>query len=184
MSTRSRFTCPVQGCDQPGPKVCGGCGEVGYCSKEHQRDHWKTHKTVCKQKHKAAGKGEEIPVTWEDQQRINEFSRLNTKLQIVEDELRQKKNDVANIEDATGEIESLLDDDACKIKVGEVFIQVSNEDAEEFVKQRKQDTDTEHAKLKEQREGLLKQMDALKAVLYAKFGKQINLENAEQTRED
>lgn len=48
----------------------------------------------------------------------------------------------------------------------------------------KQDTDSEHSKLKEQREGLIKQMDALKAVLYAKFGKQINLENAEQTRED
>ncbi len=47
-----------------------------------------------------------------------------------------------------------------------------------------QDTDAEHNKLKEQREALIKQMDALKAVLYAKFGKQINLENADQTKED
>ncbi len=28
--------------------VCGRCRCVAYCSKEHQRLHWKTHKTHCK----------------------------------------------------------------------------------------------------------------------------------------
>jgi hypothetical protein len=69
----------VPGCDKPGTKTCTGCGEIGYCSKEHQIAHWKTHKGSCKQKHKTASgpRGEEIAVTWEDQQRINDFSRLN-----------------------------------------------------------------------------------------------------------
>ena len=32
---------------------CGGCGEVAYCSVDHQREDWKQHKLTCKQKHKA-----------------------------------------------------------------------------------------------------------------------------------
>jgi len=26
---------------------CGGCKEVWYCSKEHQKNHWRTHKPAC-----------------------------------------------------------------------------------------------------------------------------------------
>lgn len=26
---------------------CGGCSVVHYCSKEHQRQHWATHKAQC-----------------------------------------------------------------------------------------------------------------------------------------
>ena len=30
-------------------KVCGGCGVVSYCSRDHSKAHWPTHKTECKQ---------------------------------------------------------------------------------------------------------------------------------------
>jgi len=123
-------------------------------------------------------------VTWEDQQRINEFSRLNLSLQKVEDELRVQKNTAANLDDAATDIDSLLDDDACKVRIGEVFMDVSNEEAEEFVKEKAAASAKKTAELQEQRTMLIKQMDLLKAMLYQKFGKQINLENADQTRDE
>ncbi len=123
-------------------------------------------------------------MTWEDQQRINEFSRLNLSLQKVEDELRVQKNTAANLDDAATDIDSLLDDDACKVRIGEVFMDVSNEEAEEFVKEKAAASAKKTAELQEQRTMLIKQMDLLKAMLYQKFGKQINLENADQTRDE
>lgn len=123
-------------------------------------------------------------MTWEDQQRINEFSRLNLSLQKTEDELRVQKNAAANLDDAATDIDSLLDDDACKVRIGEVFMDVSNEEAEEFVKEKAAASAKKTAELQEQRTALIKQMDLLKAMLYQKFGKQINLENADQTRDE
>ena len=29
-------------------QVCGACGLTRYCSKEHQVEHWKKHKPICK----------------------------------------------------------------------------------------------------------------------------------------
>jgi len=123
-------------------------------------------------------------VTWEDQSRINDFSRLNLQLSKLDDELRDARREKENLKDANDEIDMLLDDDACKVKIGEVFIDVSNDDANEFVSERKQQIDDRVAELDRKREEITKKMDTLKAMLYTKFGKQINLENAEQTRDD
>jgi hypothetical protein len=30
-----------------GVKACSACGLIYYCSGEHQKEHWKVHKTVC-----------------------------------------------------------------------------------------------------------------------------------------
>ena len=35
-------------------KKCGGCGQVVYCSKAHQAEHWPAHKAACKAARKAA----------------------------------------------------------------------------------------------------------------------------------
>ena len=35
-------------CSSPATQICGGCGDVYYCSREHQRKHWAVHKTQCK----------------------------------------------------------------------------------------------------------------------------------------
>jgi len=45
--TDDRITgCPV--CHQKAEKVCSGCHSVWYCSSNHQKDHWKSHKKTCR----------------------------------------------------------------------------------------------------------------------------------------
>lgn len=44
MSTKA---CARPGCGQPGKSQCSACGEVVYCSKECQKQHWSAHKTLC-----------------------------------------------------------------------------------------------------------------------------------------
>ena len=39
--------CGFPGCSQPAPLKCSRCKEVRYCSKEHQKTHWKIHKKLC-----------------------------------------------------------------------------------------------------------------------------------------
>ena len=95
-----------------------------------------------------------------------------------------KQNDAANLKDAQSDIEDLLDEDACKVRIGEVFMDVSNEEAEEHCAEQKKKSDEDLAALQEKRADLVKKMDVLKALLSAKFKNQINLENSDQTRED
>ncbi len=183
MSSAPKRVCPV--CEAPGTKLCAGCGNVGYCSKEHQRDHWKTHKSSCAQNHLKAKPTRpaeaDIQVTWEDQQRINRFSRLNTVSQRIEDDLKIKRGELLNCKDSVSEVENLIDDDACKIKVGEVFIEVDNEEAEKYAKKVKKETEAAVQKLEKEYKEAQAEMEELKKSLYGKFGKAINLENSEQT---
>jgi tetratricopeptide (TPR) repeat protein len=39
--------CGLPGCTKPAPLKCSRCKEVRYCSKEHQKSHWKLHKKLC-----------------------------------------------------------------------------------------------------------------------------------------
>jgi len=122
----------------------------------------------------------EIGVTWEDQQRINEFGRLNVRLTEINDELAVKKKNMDDLGDAEGDIECLLEDDACKIKVGTLYVEVSNEEAEEYVQECKAEQEEEIASLGKEKDTITSKMDKLKVLLYQKFGNQINLETNPQ----
>ena len=193
----SKRSCPL--CGKAGLKVCSGCSRVGYCSKEHQREHWPEHKRVCAQKHKllapspasssassalSAAPKEEISVTWADQQSINLFSRLNARLSLVDDQLRALSKAHANLLDAADTVDSLLDDDAVMVRIGEVYVRTSNEAGEAFVKAERTNTEAKRAKLEAEKADIEQRMAALKKTLYGKFGKAINLENADQTIND
>lgn len=127
---------------------------------------------------------EEISVTWQDQQSINLFSRLNTRHSIIADQLSALTKSYANIVDAADTIEGLLDDDAVMVRVGEVYVRVSNEEGEEWVKSEKEKEEEKKSKLEKEKSDIESQMGELKKTLYAKFGKAINLENADQTIND
>lgn len=64
----------------------------------------------------------DVHISFEDQQKINKFARLNAKVDDFKDELKVKQNDMKNLEEAVEELS--LADDADKIPylIGEVFI--------------------------------------------------------------
>ena len=39
------MSCAV--CNSPAPHTCSGCQGIRYCSKEHQKAHWRDHKPNC-----------------------------------------------------------------------------------------------------------------------------------------
>ena len=56
--------CGLPGCSIMTTMKCAGCGVVAYCSRKHQKGHWKTHKADCQQA--AAGENDDalIPAAW------------------------------------------------------------------------------------------------------------------------
>merc|ERR1712050_497078 len=130
----------------------------------------------------AKGK-DEINVTFEDQQQINKFARFNAKLQEAKEECEQKKKELQNIEDAASEIEVMvLEDDEVKIpyKIGEVFVNLQGESANEMLEKAKENLKKEIEKLDTQCKAHQQILKDLKVQLYAKFGTNINLENDEE----
>eukprot|EP00455_Lapot_gusevi_P049553 TRINITY_DN7042_c0_g2_i2.p1 TRINITY_DN7042_c0_g2~~TRINITY_DN7042_c0_g2_i2.p1 ORF type:complete len:212 (+),score=71.34 TRINITY_DN7042_c0_g2_i2:59-637(+) len=180
MSTEGK-SCPV--CQKTtNLRKCGGCGLVAYCSIEHQRQHWAQHKNSCKQKHKKpeARSGDDPVVTWEDQQKINRFGVLNQRMMELKDEVKQKKEEITNLEDAITEIELLMDEDACRIRIGEVYMASSNENAQEYTERVLATTKEELTALENEFDSISTEMSNLKDLLYAKFGTSINLDTDEE----
>ncbi|OBZ70544.1 Prefoldin subunit 4 [Grifola frondosa] len=102
-------------------------------------------------------------VTWEDQQRINSFSKLNTRLKSIEDEIEGLKQE-----------KEALDDLSMELELGE-------EDQPVIRAMKRLEKD--HAKLNDELSRLTaraqeceKSMKELKVILYAKFGRAINLD--------
>jgi prefoldin subunit 4 len=118
-------------------------------------------------------------VTWEDQQRINRFGQLSTQNDELTEKVDGLKRDVEHYDDAIGEIEVALDDDACLMKFGEVFVPMDSDDVESQVETLKTAAEDELETLLEQQLSVQKEMSDLKATLYSKFGKSINLDTTD-----
>ncbi|KAE8664688.1 putative prefoldin subunit 4 [Hibiscus syriacus] len=65
----------------------------------------------------------ETEVTWEDQQNINKFGRLNNRFHELEDEIKFAKEAIDNLEDASNEL-ILTDEEVVRFQIGEVFAHV------------------------------------------------------------
>lgn len=131
------------------------------------------------EKHLRADDAPDVEVTRGDQADINAFGRLTNHLSELEHKLTEKEQEVVNLNEAVEEIEMLLDDGACKIKVGETFAPVENDDAAERVEALKEQAEKDLAAMQKKKEAMLADMNKLKAKLYAKFGKSINLDMSE-----
>ncbi|KAE9035002.1 hypothetical protein PR003_g9927 [Phytophthora rubi] len=53
-------TCPICGKSES-LRRCGSCKRVGYCSREHQRQHWKEHRSECTYQSKQQQPGQSPP---------------------------------------------------------------------------------------------------------------------------
>lgn len=73
----------------------------------------------------------------EDQNKINEFGRLNKRLHERRAEIKQLKADMERTEDASTEL-MMLEDGKAMLFVGESFIEVSEEYATEYCENKTQ----------------------------------------------
>ncbi|KAF8149468.1 Prefoldin beta-like protein [Crassisporium funariophilum] len=115
-------------------------------------------------------------VTWEDQQRINTFSKLNNRIRLIEEKLEELKQEKEALDDLTTELELADEDEAVLYKVGEAFLHMRQSLALKRLERDQASIDTRVAALATQADECETQMKELKVVLYAKFGKAINLD--------
>ncbi|GMK55988.1 hypothetical protein CspeluHIS016_0210440 [Cutaneotrichosporon spelunceum] len=118
--------------------------------------------------------GDGIEVAWEDQQRINTFSKLNTRLADIQDRLKVKMEEKDYYDDLEMELE--LADGPVMYKLGEAFFQLPLPAAKKQLRADRKRYEGEIGDLRVQAGQCEDGMKELKVLLYAKFGKQINLE--------
>ena len=118
-----------------------------------------------------------VEITLEDQERINKFSRLNQRRHELNSEIKHFKKLKEDVEEASDEM-MLADEETTRYVVGECFIHLENDDATARIEAYQEQLDEDVATAKEEVERVKGEMEGLKAQLYAKFGKTINLEDS------
>ena len=119
---------------------------------------------------------EDTEVRREDQESINEFGRLSSKLHDIKDEeeaLTQKKEQLS---DASEELMLEGSGDTVKLMLGEAFMEVEEDFATEYCDNQQALLESQLDDLKKQKESLEARRKVLKETLYARFGSSINLE--------
>ncbi|CAH1962967.1 unnamed protein product [Acanthoscelides obtectus] len=122
----------------------------------------------------------DVHITYEDQQKINRFARLNAKLEDYKDEIKSRENDLQSIEEASEEIELFDDDEQIPYLVGEVFIYQNVENTQSSLAEAKKNLENEIKELKDKASGVKDMMAELKICLYGKFGNHIHLETDDE----
>ncbi|KAK3581105.1 hypothetical protein CHS0354_033896 [Potamilus streckersoni] len=118
-------------------------------------------------------------VTYEDQQKINRFACFNAKLLEVKEELAAKKKELQNLMDAADELLMLDENEKIPYQIGEVFVSLSVDEANEQLEMAKEKTQEDIKTQELTMESHKKILQDLKVELYAKFGTNINLEAEE-----
>ncbi|KAJ7130840.1 Prefoldin subunit 4 [Mycena crocata] len=116
-------------------------------------------------------------VTWEDQQRINSFSKLNTRMRNIEEKLQELRQEKEALDDLATELELADEDEPVLYKVGEAFLHMPLPRALKRLEKDQADIDTQVSALSGTVEQCEKEMKELKVTLYAKFGRAINLDD-------
>ncbi|EIM82934.1 Prefoldin subunit 4 [Stereum hirsutum FP-91666 SS1] len=119
---------------------------------------------------------DDIDVTWEDQQRINTFSKLNARVRVIEERRDELKQEKEALDDLSMELELADEDQPVLYKVGETFLHMPHSRATKRLLHDQSVLDKELSGLEEKKEECEKGMKELKVSLYAKFGKAINLD--------
>ena len=116
----------------------------------------------------------------QDQEKINQFSKLNMKYTDIKEDIKKLKEELDNFVDAVGAIdETLGEDGALKLFLGESMVAVNDEAATAYVEQLQEEKQAELDAKQEQMETMENEMRDLKSYLYAKFASSINLEEHE-----
>ncbi|KAF4447708.1 prefoldin subunit 4 [Fusarium austroafricanum] len=119
---------------------------------------------------------DEVEVRREDQDKINRFSRLHQREIVLEEELSTKTKEKEELDDLSTELELADEDEKIQYKIGDAFFHVSVEQAQEMLEEATEKLEEESTSLEEKLSSIREEMTKLKVELYARFGKQINLE--------
>ena len=99
------------------------------------------------------------------------------KYQDLKDDITKLKEELDNFADSTAAIEETLGEDgALKLFLGEAMVSVNEEAATAYVEQLQEEKQNELDEKQDRMEQMEGQMRDLKSYLYAKFGNSINLE--------
>ncbi|XP_073976088.1 prefoldin subunit 4 [Rhodnius prolixus] len=118
----------------------------------------------------------DVHITYEDQQRINKFARHNARNEDLKEELKNKQNELRNLEDAVEELELMDESEQIPFLVGEVFLFQNLENTQKSIAELKEKILDEIKVIQNKSAQLTLAMVDLKTQLYAKFGNHINLE--------
>ncbi|KAH0538428.1 hypothetical protein FGG08_004976 [Glutinoglossum americanum] len=124
----------------------------------------------------AATGSDEIEVRREDQDNINKFSRLHQRETLLEEELKTKQKDKEDLEEVSTELELADEDDLIPYKIGDSFVSLPLPEVQDLLSTSTGKIDQEVEKLEEKLKKVREEMGQLKVVLYARFGRSINLE--------
>ncbi|CAG9944213.1 unnamed protein product [Clonostachys rosea f. rosea IK726] len=119
---------------------------------------------------------EEVEVRREDQDKINKFSRLHQREILFQEELEAKSKEKEDLDDLSVELELADEDEKIPYKIGDSFFHLSLEQAQEMLGTTTSRIEEETSELEEKLGSVREEMKELKVQLYARFGKQINLE--------
>ncbi|RBR13648.1 uncharacterized protein FIESC28_08100 [Fusarium coffeatum] len=119
---------------------------------------------------------DEVEVRREDQDKINRFSRLHQRELVLGEELSAKNKEKEELDDLSTELELADEDEKIQYKIGDAFFHVSVEQAQEMLEKATETLEEESTSLEEKLSFIREEMTKLKVDLYARFGKQINLE--------
>ncbi|CAI4712775.1 BAK_1a_G0044910.mRNA.1.CDS.1 [Saccharomyces cerevisiae] len=122
------------------------------------------------------GQRNNTQVTFEDQQKINEFSKLIMRKDAIAQELSLLREEKEYLDDVSLEIELIDEDEPVQYKVGDLFIFMKQSKVTAQLEKDAERLDNKIETLEDKQRDIDSRLDALKATLYAKFGDNINLE--------
>jgi prefoldin subunit 4 len=114
-------------------------------------------------------------VRLEDQKQINRFSILNNRKLALEEDIERTKARLANLKDATVDVEEIFDD-AALFQAGSAFFEFTPEVAGEHAAALHQRVAAQLAETVTKHAAIVEEMDTLKKALYGRFGRSINLD--------
>eukprot|EP00591_Stephanopyxis_turris_P010324 CAMPEP_0195517474 /NCGR_PEP_ID=MMETSP0794_2-20130614/10967_1 /TAXON_ID=515487 /ORGANISM="Stephanopyxis turris, Strain CCMP 815" /LENGTH=135 /DNA_ID=CAMNT_0040646289 /DNA_START=84 /DNA_END=491 /DNA_ORIENTATION=- len=113
----------------------------------------------------------------EDQERINTFGRLNARLHEVRQERDGLKKKMEQIDDASTEL-MMGSGDKVMLNLGDAFFETTEDVATEHCEAQVEILQGSVNELDEEESGIVEEQTDLKRILYARFGKSINLEES------
>eukprot|EP00752_Nemacystus_decipiens_P018188 g16318.t1 len=117
----------------------------------------------------------DVEVRYEDQQKINEFGRLNNRLLEIRDDKSHIKDTLDKLDDATTELMT-GEGDSVMLMLGDSFMECEEEYATEYCEKQQEERQSQLDDLMDEEKSILQRQGVLKKELYARFGSSIQLE--------